>query len=308
MARASASRRGTPGAPAARSTPTARCRRFTLVGHAVPRRRDRRHRSQRADAARARHARRRCREAAIDVAFTMPATPVRLGLDGHERRARPQRRRRAPTPARRAQPGPTSIRSTYGRPAPTPFDALEPFDRRFELTITRKPGFFDGTPGLPVGDQRAASIPTCPMFVVEEGDLVEITITNDTKVVHPMHLHGHHVLVLSRDGGRLGKPVVVGHAERATRRELRRGVPRGQPGHLDGPLPQPPPRRRRAHDARRLRRRHDTVPGRRRRTTTSRSSYAAAVARSPARRFRARSPLPLVPDDPAAERRRSRTR
>ncbi len=39
-----------------------------------------------------------------------------------------------------------------------------------------------------------------PVFVVEEGDLVEITITNDTNVVHPMHLHGHHVLVLSRDG------------------------------------------------------------------------------------------------------------
>ena len=39
-----------------------------------------------------------------------------------------------------------------------------------------------------------------PVFVVEEGDLVEITITNDTNVVHPMHLHGHHVLVLSRNG------------------------------------------------------------------------------------------------------------
>ena len=38
------------------------------------------------------------------------------------------------------------------------------------------------------------------MFVVEEGDLVEITITNDTNGIHPMHLHGHHVLVLSRDG------------------------------------------------------------------------------------------------------------
>ena len=38
------------------------------------------------------------------------------------------------------------------------------------------------------------------MFVVAEGDLVELTITNHSHVVHPMHLHGHHVLVLSRDG------------------------------------------------------------------------------------------------------------
>jgi FtsP/CotA-like multicopper oxidase with cupredoxin domain len=38
------------------------------------------------------------------------------------------------------------------------------------------------------------------MFVVEEGDLVRMEITNDTSVVHPMHLHGHHALVLSRNG------------------------------------------------------------------------------------------------------------
>jgi FtsP/CotA-like multicopper oxidase with cupredoxin domain len=27
-----------------------------------------------------------------------------------------------------------------------------------------------------------------------------MAIRNDTAAVHPMHLHGHHVLVLSRDG------------------------------------------------------------------------------------------------------------
>jgi FtsP/CotA-like multicopper oxidase with cupredoxin domain len=36
--------------------------------------------------------------------------------------------------------------------------------------------------------------------MVEEGDLVEVTIVNHTNAVHPMHLHGHHALVLSRDG------------------------------------------------------------------------------------------------------------
>ena len=38
------------------------------------------------------------------------------------------------------------------------------------------------------------------MFVVRTGDLVRVTIKNNTSKVHPMHLHGHHVLVLSRDG------------------------------------------------------------------------------------------------------------
>ena len=38
------------------------------------------------------------------------------------------------------------------------------------------------------------------MFVVEKGDLVRMTIANRTSVVHPMHLHGHHALVLARNG------------------------------------------------------------------------------------------------------------
>ena len=41
------------------------------------------------------------------------------------------------------------------------------------------------------------------MFMVADGDLVHITIENTSGAVHPMHLHGHHMLVLSRDG----KPV-----------------------------------------------------------------------------------------------------
>ena len=41
------------------------------------------------------------------------------------------------------------------------------------------------------------------MFVVREGDVVQVTISNHSGDVHPMHLHGHHAVVLSRDG----KPV-----------------------------------------------------------------------------------------------------
>jgi FtsP/CotA-like multicopper oxidase with cupredoxin domain len=38
------------------------------------------------------------------------------------------------------------------------------------------------------------------MFHVREGDVVLMHIKNDTSEVHPMHLHGHHAVVLSRDG------------------------------------------------------------------------------------------------------------
>jgi FtsP/CotA-like multicopper oxidase with cupredoxin domain len=131
----------------------------------------------------------------MDLAFTMPHRPVglswigtgvALGFNG------------APFVPRDA-PDEEFDPLSYGRPAGTPFDSSGPFDRRFELTITRKPAFLRGHPGL----QWAINghvFPDVPVFVVEEGDLVEVTITNDTKGIHPMHLHGHHVLVLSRDG------------------------------------------------------------------------------------------------------------
>jgi FtsP/CotA-like multicopper oxidase with cupredoxin domain len=130
-----------------------------------------------------------------DLAFTMPRVPVRLswidtevGLALNGGSSRPFE-----APTREFDP------LTYGSPAPTPFDAGSDYDRRFDLTITRKPGFLAGRPGLQWAI-NGGIYPDVPVFVVEEGDLVEVTITNDTDGIHPMHLHGHHVLVLSRDG------------------------------------------------------------------------------------------------------------
>jgi FtsP/CotA-like multicopper oxidase with cupredoxin domain len=133
----------------------------------------------------------------IDVALTMGGSPVRISLlksnaalvlsaDGN-------------TTLPEQEPGPEFDPLAYGRPATTPFDESTKYDRRFELEVTRKPGFFDGRPGRQWAI-NGGIYPDVPMFMVNEGDLVEMTITNDTNVVHPMHLHGHHVLVLSRDG------------------------------------------------------------------------------------------------------------
>ena len=38
------------------------------------------------------------------------------------------------------------------------------------------------------------------MFMVRKGDVVVFRIENHSGDVHPMHLHGHHAVVLSRDG------------------------------------------------------------------------------------------------------------
>ena len=42
--------------------------------------------------------------------------------------------------------------------------------------------------------------PDVPMFMVSEGDIVTMRISNDSGEVHPMHLHGHHAVVLARNG------------------------------------------------------------------------------------------------------------
>lgn len=45
---------------------------------------------------------------------------------------------------------------------------------------------------------------------VAEGDVVKVTIINRTAEPHPMHPHGHHVLVLSRNGvAPSGSPLVL---------------------------------------------------------------------------------------------------
>ncbi|MFC4100141.1 multicopper oxidase domain-containing protein [Paenibacillus xanthanilyticus] len=87
----------------------------------------------------------------------------------------------------------------YGQPAATPFDAASAFDRSFEMIIDNKLGFYNG--GFDqLYTMNGEVFPNTPMYMVREGELAKITIVNRSMVDHPMHLHGHHALVLSRNG------------------------------------------------------------------------------------------------------------
>ena len=86
----------------------------------------------------------------------------------------------------------------YGTPATIGFDVEHP-DRTFRYDIGRRPGFLDGRPGF-FWTINGRLWPDVPMFEVAEGDVVRMTITNHSGDVHPMHLHGHHAVVLSRNG------------------------------------------------------------------------------------------------------------
>jgi FtsP/CotA-like multicopper oxidase with cupredoxin domain len=97
-------------------------------------------------------------------------------------------------------------------PAPQPEEALDLLtygtadrvdlgtpDRTFEYKIDRRPGFVDGRPGFH-WSINGKLFPDVPAFHVSEGDVVLMRIENHSGSVHPMHLHGHHALVLSRNG------------------------------------------------------------------------------------------------------------
>lgn len=102
-------------------------------------------------------------------------------------------------PASIAEPRPTARLDplTYGKPAPLGFDPGQP-DRRFEYTIGRRPGFVRGRPGL-WWSINGHLYPDTPMFMVHDGEVIQVSITSRSDV-HPMHLHGHRMLVLARNG------------------------------------------------------------------------------------------------------------
>lgn len=97
---------------------------------------------------------------------------------------------------------------SYGSPSGPAIDPATA-NRVFDYAIGRRFGLLNGRPGL-WWTINGRQFPNVPMFVVAQGDLVVIRISNSSGLVHPMHLHGHHVVVLSRNGvAATGSPWVV---------------------------------------------------------------------------------------------------
>jgi FtsP/CotA-like multicopper oxidase with cupredoxin domain len=87
---------------------------------------------------------------------------------------------------------------TYGSPRPLGFDPAKA-DRHFVYSIGRRPGFVRGVPGL-WWSINGHLYPNVPMYVVRKGDVVVMHIDNHSGDLHPMHLHGHHAVVIARNG------------------------------------------------------------------------------------------------------------
>ena len=118
-----------------------------------------------------------------------PPPPVQIGFDRLVIGDDPGRSRSRGRPS-------TAVRRS--RPTALPFDPADA-DRTFRYSIGRRPGFIDGRPGF-WWSINGHLWPDVPMYLVDEGDIVVFEIENHSGEVHPMHLHGHHAVVLSRDG------------------------------------------------------------------------------------------------------------
>jgi FtsP/CotA-like multicopper oxidase with cupredoxin domain len=136
-----------------------------------------------------------------DLSFTMPATGVRLTGLGDQVSVS------LAASASGSVPAATSDGSTrdldllhYGTATVGPGADLEGTpDRSFSIVMDQRIGFAAGRVGYEWA-VNGETYPRMPMLMVAQGDVVRIRLVNRTTADHPMHLHGHHVLVLSRNG------------------------------------------------------------------------------------------------------------
>jgi FtsP/CotA-like multicopper oxidase with cupredoxin domain len=140
-----------------------------------------------------------------DLVFVMPGDPVALVLDNHHGgglRLRPEGHAGtagADTAVVDTSGWPELDLLRYGTPAAMPFGAGSRDDRHFTMVLDRGLAMVDGRPAY-AQTVNGRGHPSIPDQLVAEGDLVRFTVANRSLDTHPWHLHGHPVLILSRNG------------------------------------------------------------------------------------------------------------
>ena len=165
------------------------------------------------------------------------------------------RLRRRRCPQRRGRPcGGASPRGAPAAAGPRPahlrhrlplgFDAARP-DRTYDYVIGRRPGPHRRPARACSGRSTGGCSPTCRCSTSPRATSFGCGSSTSPDEVHPMHLHGHHIVVLSRNGiAAQGSPWWVDSLDVHPGESYERGLRRRQPGHLDRPLPHPSARRR----------------------------------------------------------------
>jgi len=99
--------------------------------------------------------------------------------------------------------------SNYGKPSPTAISMQSHFDATYTVKLNNHIGFINGHFG-PLYTINGQTFPNTPTIVVQPGQLVRLHLVNESKEIHPIHLHGHTFAVLTRNGHALtGSPVLL---------------------------------------------------------------------------------------------------
>jgi FtsP/CotA-like multicopper oxidase with cupredoxin domain len=128
-----------------------------------------------------------------DITFTMPNGPVTIAMPDAALAFSPDGKADPAPPTT----GPLFDALAYGTGSePAPDD----FQRTFDLRLDDGFGFTQGRFTYVSSLINGRLYPSVPTLVVARGDQVKVRIANRSIIDHPIHLHGHRVRVLSRNG------------------------------------------------------------------------------------------------------------
>ncbi|SHF25096.1 Multicopper oxidase with three cupredoxin domains (includes cell division protein FtsP and spore coat protein CotA) [Seinonella peptonophila] len=133
-----------------------------------------------------------------DVTFTMPDTPVEIKEESQPTRILLTNSGKG-KPTNHNDNVAIFDPASYGTPTKTPLNTSSKFDRKFLMFLDNEMGFYNGTL-TSLWTINGEIFPNTPTLMVQKGDFVKTTFINRSFATHPMHLHGHHVLVLSKNG------------------------------------------------------------------------------------------------------------
>jgi FtsP/CotA-like multicopper oxidase with cupredoxin domain len=146
----------------------------------------------------------------MDLTLTMPAQPVTLRMESSGSAAVvlvPEGGGRPKPPTADFRTG-TELDLFGGTIGPPGAETGPTWTRTSVMVLDRQVRFVNGAPRYAY-TVNGAAYPQIDPLVVDYGDKVKLTVVNRTSEPHPMHPHGHHVRVLTRNGEAPQVPLIL---------------------------------------------------------------------------------------------------
>lgn len=149
-----------------------------------------------------------------DLTFTMPDHPVLLGMSKYDEEGKDMpsllfdngsKSVSPPSPVDKDGKEKLFDPTVYGTGVRNVLTQTEKFDRSFQMLIGNRMGFYNGKLNY-LWTINGEVYPHTPTYVVKQGEKIKMTFVNQSLAEHPMHLHGHHMTVLKKNGKKVKTP------------------------------------------------------------------------------------------------------